>query len=119
MALDVPIYASFFPFFPGDAGMRPSDPEGLLIKWNFKPQSATPKGIKKRFSRCPQGQCVGYMMMPSPKGSVRYAQLFMTERGLRARPAAGQCPAPMLDTQHYVPGIQRAQSGNRARRGEL
>ena len=44
---------------------------------------------------------------------------FYEDRGLRARPAAGQCPAPTLDTLHAVPGIQRAQSGNWARRGEL
>ena len=45
---------------------------------------------------------------------------FHEDRGLRARPAAGQCPAPMLDTLHAVAGIKRVQqSGNRARRGEL
>lgn len=51
---------------------------------------------------------VGYMMMPSPKGSARFAQLSRGSRAARPHQRQGSALHPMLDTRHPVPWIQRA-----------
>lgn len=69
---------------------------------------STPDGYKKRLPRCPQGKCVGYMMMPSPKGSARFAQFSRESRAARPHQRQGSALHPALDTRHTVPWIQRA-----------
>ncbi|KKI27486.1 hypothetical protein WX98_03995 [Pseudomonas syringae pv. persicae] len=69
---------------------------------------STPDGYKKRLPRCPQAFHVGYLMMPSPKGSARFAQFSRESRAARPHQRQGSALHPMLDTRHTAPWIQRA-----------
>lgn len=52
---------------------------------------------------------VGNQMMPSPKGSVRCAQLSVTIAGCAPARRQGRALHPALDILHGVPDIQRVQ----------
>ena len=74
---------------------------------------STPDGYKKRLSRCPQGRCVGYKMMPSPKGSVRFAQLLMRIAGYAPAQRQGSALHPC-----WMPCTAcRASNGHKAANG--
>lgn len=47
-------------------------------------------------------------MMPSPKGSARFAQFSRRSRAARPHQRQGSALHPLLDTRHTVPWIQQA-----------
>jgi len=68
---------------------------------------------------CPQGLCVGYKLMPSPKGSVRCAQLLMRIAGYAPAQRQGSALHPCWIPCTKCRRSSGRQSGNWARRGEL
>lgn len=71
----------------------------------FYTPPSIPKGYKKEIFEVSTGSVCWVHDDAFAQGLSSLRSAFYEERGLRARPAAGQCPAPMLDTQHSVPGI--------------